>query len=156
MLFMRKIWLSGLVLAAMPYAAMAELLTEDQLDSVTAGHGRVRSVPVTTITGTLSSTSGLTADFVTSGYVSFGDTTLPATITGTLSSTSGLTANLATEAGVFRVTSADARTNGRARATPSEQSRQYRSAADCPRPQHGHPGYSMTSGQSSARIVHRR
>jgi hypothetical protein len=119
----RTLWLLASVLAIMSSGARAaELLTEDKLDLVTAGHGRFRS---TVINGTLSSTAGLTADFVTSGYISFTGPgqrdvmSTPATITGTLSSTSGLTVNLITEAGIFRV-QPSARPSRRARA---EQSR---------------------------------
>lgn len=128
---MRSLWLSGVVLVAMsPTIVMAELLTEHELDMVTAGQMQITPrLAATSITGNLSSTGGLSARFTTSGYVSIssvgeGDTTsLPASIIGTLSSIDGLTARLATESGyVVLVTAADARRYERAGETPGAQS----------------------------------
>ena len=127
---MRSLWLPGVVLVAMsPATVMAELLTEHELDMVTAGQMQITPrLSATSITGSLSSTGGLSARFTTSGYVSIsgmgeGDTTLPASITGTLSSIDGLTARLATESGyVVLVTAADAPRYERARETPGAQS----------------------------------
>ena len=110
-----KLLLSVLILtAALPFSALAaEPLTEDQLDSVSAGCGRNNAsvLPVTFIMGSLSSTKGLTANFITSGYVSvFSDgklaiATVPVGITGVLSSTNGLSATLTTKSGyVFLIT----------------------------------------------------
>lgn len=127
---MRSLWLPGVVLVAMsPATVMAELLTEHELDMVTAGQMQITPrLSATSITGSLSSTGGLSARFTTSGYVSIsgmgeGDTTLPASITGTLSSIDGLTARLATESGyVVLVTAADAPRYERARETSGAQS----------------------------------
>ena len=110
-----KLLLSVLILtAALPFSALAaEPLTEDQLDSVSAGCGRNNTsvLPVTFIMGSLSSTKGLTANFITSGYISvFSDgklaiATVPVGITGVLSSTNGLSATLTTKSGyVFLIT----------------------------------------------------
>jgi hypothetical protein len=134
---MRNLWVSGVVLAAMsPVTLTAEVLTEDELDMVTAGQVQITPrLSATSITGNLSSTRGLTANFSTSGYVSItglgeGDiTSLPASITGTLSSIEGLTARLATESGsVVLVTAADARRYERARETPGGQSQRINPA----------------------------
>ena len=110
-----KLLLSVLILtAALPFSGLAaEPLTEDQLDSVSAGCGRNNAsvLPVTFIMGSLSSTNGLTANFITSGYISvFSDgklaiATVPVGITGVLSSTNGLSATLTTKSGyVFLIT----------------------------------------------------
>ena len=62
---MKKLLLSGLMFATMSTAALAaEPLTDNQLDAVTAGI-TVTPVLLVNITGTLSSTGGLTATFAT-------------------------------------------------------------------------------------------
>ena len=66
---MKKLLLSGLMFATMSTAALAaEPLTENQLDAVTAGATVLGPYLLVSITGSLNSTTGLTATFSTETY----------------------------------------------------------------------------------------
>lgn len=67
---MKKLLLSGIVLAAMSSAALAaEPLTENQLDTITAGQPSVLGPYLTVaVSGTLDSVAGLNATFTTDTF----------------------------------------------------------------------------------------